>query len=607
MTDKIGYAALHYLALVIFLFSCWSYGHFLMRRLVPPPSPLPSGADTPFLHTYSATLGVGILICLLQWLAIAGQLRFAAVIGVVAPGVLLGFSQMRALPQFTLPSWGSRWRAASWPLRGAWLIVALLLLPTLIAPLCPPLAWDEVMYHLPHAQQWVLGGQLTVNPWLRYPWFPYNVDVLFAGGMLVYDDVMPHMFNALAGWLATLLLYQTGKRHGGAGLASLATIIFLVLTRWEYDRAMVDISVTCFMFAGCLGFLRWMEQPRHYGWLASAAFLFGVAVGAKYQSLTVLLPLAVALLLRTRKPAPWLLAGASLLLPCAYWYVRNYLMAGDPFAPIGGKLFGFTDWNLADYAYQFTDLKAHADWPNKILWPALLAPFIPGVRQIPAARTAMLLSAYAMAVWYLTSHYARYLMPYFPILALLAAAAWRWLFMTGLEKIGSMLRNTKATPSTSFDTAAARTAKFTHHTAAVLAVVVVLALLPNVANKWAGYWALIAPTSAAREAILERKITGYPVLAYLRQHPMRQTYQFGLEDALYYAPLHTGGDHFGPGRYRDFATLAPAALAAALRERGNDSVLIHVTRWPGINTQAGFDKYFALVYQNGPVALYRIL
>lgn len=595
MTDKIAYAALHYLALLIFLLSSWGYGHFLMRRLAPAsPSVLPASAasDTPFLHAYSAILGTGILICFLQWLAIAGQLRLAAVIGIVAPGVLIGLLQMYALRPFAWPSWGQRWRAAGWPLRAAGLIIALLLLPTLIAPLGPPLAWDEVMYHLPHAEQWVLNGKLTVNTWLRYPWFPYNIDVLFAGGMLVYDDVMAHMFNALAGWLATLLLYQTGKRHGGPGVACLATIIFLVLTRWDYGSAMIDLSVTAFMFAGCVGFLRWMEQPDQHGWLASAAFLFGIAVGAKYQSLTVLLPLAIALLLRTRKPGVWLLASASLLLPCVYWYARNYLMTGDPFAPIGGKVFGFTDWDLADYAGQFADLKAKANWPNIILWPALLAPYIVSVRQIPGARPAMLLSAYAMVVWYLTSHYERYLMPYFPILALLSAAVWRYLFMTGLAKMGQRL------PAK---------AGLLRRAAAPLMLLAVLALVPNIVKKWTENWGLIAPTPEARAAILERKITGYPVLAYLRQHPMRQTYQFGLEEALYYAPLHTSGDHFGPGRYRDFATLAPAALASALRERGNDSMLVHVGRWPGITAQSDFDKSFALVYQQGPVALYRIL
>ncbi|WP_426341210.1 hypothetical protein ACN9MZ_05315 [Pseudoduganella sp. S-14] len=98
-------------------------------------------------------------------------------------------------------------------------------------------------------------------------------------------------------------------------------------------------------------------------------------------------------------------------------------------------------------------------------------------------------------------------------------------------------------------------------------------------------WKLIAPTADAREAILQREITGYPVLAYLREHPMGRIYQFGLEDLLYYAPLRTGGDHFGPGRYRDLAGLAPSDLARALRQAGYASLLIHCGRWAGINTK----------------------
>ena len=61
-----------------------------------------------------------------------------------------------------------------------------------------------------------------------------------------------------------------------------------------------------------------------------------------------------------RAPAQGLGAGARLcfLLPCIYWYARNAVMTGDPFNPIGARLFGFTNWNAADYKHQFDDVRA---------------------------------------------------------------------------------------------------------------------------------------------------------------------------------------------------------------------------------------------------------
>ncbi len=103
-------------------------------------------------------------------------------------------------------------------------------------------------------------------------------------------------------------------------------------------------------------------------------------------------------------------------------------------------------------------------------------------------------------------------------------------------------------------------------------------------------WQKIAVTDADREALLWKKVSGYPVLAFMRQNPLIKTYQFGLEDAIYYAPNPIWGDHFGPSRYRDFASLAPRELHAKLINLGFDSMLVHTGRWPQVNVQPDFGK-----------------
>jgi hypothetical protein len=588
MIDKILYAAGHYFALLIFLCACWGTGGALLRRLESNAAPT-NPEEAPLWHGVATALGIGVYICVIQWLAIAGQLRSFPLLVALALGLGLCLLEWRALPARNGPGLAQRWQLANWTDRGALLLLALVVLPTLIAPLCPPLAWDEVSTHLPHAKQWALNGKLTVNEWLRFPWIPFNANLLFSAAMILQDDVLPHLLSALAGWLTAFLVYQAGKRYAGKGVAIIAAIIFLSLIRQEFDNAMVDLSTTLFMFAGCLVFHLWQEQPQRSALLAVAALLVGVAAGIKYQALQVLPVLAVALLVKTRSPRNWLIATAALLLPCAYWYVRNYLLTGDPFNPIGGKLFGFSDWNLGDYQLQIEDVKRSAGWPSWVIWPALLAPLIGKVRRLPGAPAAMILAAVAIAVWLATSHYPRYLMPFYPVLALLAAAVWHWLFMTACAWF-----------------ARGRESNAQGKAAAACVALALLAVLPVALKNTFKDAKLIAPTAEAREALLQRDITGYPVLAYLREHPMGRTYQFGMEDALYYAPLRTGGDHFGPGRYRDFANLAPADLAIALRRAGYTSLLIHTTRWPGINTRPAFAQFFTLVHQEGAVSLYQI-
>lgn len=541
-------------------------------------------------HGIAAALGIGLYIYGMQLLALAGLLRLAPVVATLMLGLCLCVLEWRALPVRPGPSMSQRWHAANWTARGTLLLFALLILPTLIDPLCPPLAWDEVQSHLPQALQWVLNGRLTVNEWLRTPWHPFNTNLLFSAAMIVYDDVMPHLINALAAWLCAALVYLAGKRYAGQAVASIAALILLRLVRNEFDGAMLDTSVMLFVFTGCLVFHQWQQQPQRGVLLAASAFLFGVAAGSKYQALQLLPLMAFALLIHTRSPRNWLIATISLLLPCAYWYGRNYVLTGDPFNPLGGKVFGFSDWNLGDYQLQLEDIKRNAGVPSWIIWPALLAPFIANVRRLPVARAAMILSGAGLAVWLLTSRYPRYLMPFYPVLALLAAAVWHWLFVSFCSRL-----------------ARGPESRLQNKAAAACIIIALLLVLPFALKMGYKSWKMVAPTAAAREAILQREITGYPVLAYLREHPMGRTYQFGLEDSLYYAPLRTGGDHFGPGRYRDFAGLAPADLSKALRHSGYSSLLIHAERWRGINTQPGFAESFTLVHQIGPVSLYQIV
>jgi hypothetical protein len=71
------------------------------------------------------------------------------------------------------------------------LVLAAVILPLMLEPLRPPHDWDELMYHLPYARFWAEQGGLDVNEWLRFPVFPYSMELLYAGALLVGSDVLP--------------------------------------------------------------------------------------------------------------------------------------------------------------------------------------------------------------------------------------------------------------------------------------------------------------------------------------------------------------------------------------------------------------------------------
>ncbi len=119
-------------------------------------------------------------------------------------------------------------------------------------------------------------------------------------------------------------------------------------------------------------------------------------------------------------------------------------------------------------------------------------------------------------------------------------------------------------------------------------------------------WKKIAVTEAEREMYLRSRISGYNVITYLKRLPSVHVYQFGLEDAIYYAPQPIYGDHFGPWRYRDLANLPPESLARRLAEMGFDTLVIHHLRWPMIAAKPDFLRYFETIFESQGVSVYRI-
>lgn len=583
--QKLLFAISHYLPLLLFAWAAWGVGDGVLARLR-----APARRDALLDAALATALGVGLFICAFQLLAIAGMLTRPAVLACVGGAALAAawrtpvrWREARRAPSAGPPTPGERWALAA---------LALAALPTLAEPLAPPAAFDEMMYHLPWAREVAASGRLGIHDWLRYPWFPYNYNLLYAGALLVWDDVFAHLLNALAGWIAAALVYALGRAYADRIVACIGAAIWLGLG--DYTNALIDMGVALFVLAGCAALWRWheMDAPRPRAWLALAALFFGLAAGAKYQAL-VFLPLAALFAIRReRRLSAWLAVLAAFLLPCVYWYARNAVQTGDPFNPIGARVFGFSNWNAGDYERQLYDVRDHARAPSVLLWPVLLLPFTPRWRaREGAVRAGLVFCAYALAVWLLTSRYPRYMTSSVPLMALGAALGWQWL----AQRAGAALR--------------ARRPGWVHgrgvRPAALVAGVVAIGVSLQHTARFVGD---IAPTAATREAFLNRHVPGYEVLSRLRADPPPgKLYQVGLSDAIYYAPNPVYGDVFGPYRYADFLYLPPAEMARKLAARGFGALVIQTAIAPYFVTQPQFDRHFALLHERGSVKAYRIV
>jgi hypothetical protein len=544
-----------------------------------------------FRFAWMCAVGLGVSIFLLQILAIFGMLNLVAISAFAAlgaGGAVIAFRKW-SYSEIT-------WCPPSPAEKVAYLILIAVILRTVLMPFRPATSWDEVMYHLPHALQWAESGTLSVNAWLRFPWFPYNYDLLYAMALLIWDDVLAHLFHALAGWLCALMIYQVGSQLAGRIQAAISTGIWITLSNFYYGNAYIDLGLSLFVFTACVAFWLWTGAPKERTrWLFMAAFLLGVAAGSKYLPLIYLPLFLVGLLVIERRYQTILLSALFFLLPCVYWYARNLIFTGDPFNPFGGPIFGFFDWNAGDYAGQFIYARSHSGWPPWLLWPALVVPFMRSSWEDFNWRLITIFSVYSVVLWYFsTGGYVRFLTSAFPVLAIMSARGWVYLVTTAGQKIGQFAPGSWSRPG--------RTGSGNRWV--FLAFTLVLAGLTS--EKLIRDWNHIQVSAVERNAYLQEKITGYDVIARLSELPHTGIYQFGLEEATFYMPQPVWGDHFGPGRYQDMAALTAEGLAEKLNSMGIDVLVIRQSHWPQIEARIDFHHYFEEMMSSKGVTAYRL-
>ena len=544
-----------------------------------------------FRFGFMSVTGLGVFICLLQILAIIGSLNL---VSISALAVLGGVGAIAALKNWSFSE--EKWSPLSPAEKIAYLILIAIALRTVLMPFRPSTSWDEVMYHLPHALQWAESGTLSVNSWLRFPWFPYNYDLLYAAALLIWDDVLAHLFHALAGWLCALMIYQVGRQLAGRIQAVIATGIWISLSNFYYGNAFIELGLSLFVFAACVAFWFWTGSPKERTrWLFMSAFLLGVAAGSKYLPLIYLPLFFVGLLVIERRYQTILLSALFFLLPCVYWYGRNLIMTGDPFNPFGGPLFGFFDWNSGDHAGQFNYARMHSGWPPWLLWPALIVPFMRSAWKDLNWRLVIIFSVYSVAAWYfLTGGYVRFLTSAFPVLAIMSARGWVYLVTTAGQTIGQFIPGIRLRSGHTGST----------NRWALVAFSVILVGLTS--EKLIRDWNEIRVSAVERDAYLQEKINGYDVIKHLSELPHTGIYQFGLEDTIFYMPQPVWGDHFGPGRYRDMAALSAEALAEKLNSMGIDVLVINHAHWPQVEAKVNFRHYFEEMMSSKGVTAYRL-
>ena len=335
------------------------------------------------------------------------------------------------------------------------LFLGLGLLGSFILSLTPDPGKDALIYHLAapklflkHRGFYFISGNIFSN-------YPLLNEMLFLIGLFLRGEVLAKGMHFVALMGILLGIWQFPKpRILQNDFPFLSMLIFLTIPSVfiTSHMAYVDLFITYYSLAAVLAFIHWFDR-RSPWWLMLCGIFTGLAVSSKYTAL--LLPLLGCLGILwsfSRDRVSWRPVLRSLFLYVAVtvllgspFYIKNWIMTGNPFYPFFYDIFGGRGWdpdqarlydyfvsnlgmgrNLLDYLLLPWNLSFQAKTGSPefdgLLGPAflLLLPFMIGIRRIQISTKIILgYGVFTFLFWASSAQQIRYLIPIFPILSIL--------------------------------------------------------------------------------------------------------------------------------------------------------------------------------------------
>jgi hypothetical protein len=351
------------------------------------------------------SLAIGRVI--LRWLDVPGE-DLERERGIAALGLGVGAVQLVPL---TL---GAAGVLTLWPLRIATVVLALALIPELIAVgrqllgfvrgRLRPEAWvvagllalvpglvvvfllavtpaidpDGLGYHLTVPKRWLAMGTLGYLPTYTNSNMPMGVEMLFTIGMAFAGDTGAKLIHFALGLFGAMGLYLSGRHLQRPGVGAVAAVLFLFgpigvsgLLGWAYLEGAVGFAV----IASTLAWLVWFRGRRR-GWLRTAFALAGVAVSFKITA--GLFPLSLLVLtwliechdarLQDQSPLSPIVRSWPLIVlmgvPLAPWLFRAAIVTGNPVFPMFAAWIPSRDFS-APLAAQWEVFNRYLNWATR--------------------------------------------------------------------------------------------------------------------------------------------------------------------------------------------------------------------------------------------------
>jgi hypothetical protein len=613
----------HYSVLMVFLSLSYLIGSRILIR-----TSIPLEASKVFLYL---SFGFGGMSVLLFYAALFGFFYKSALIIILFLSLIVSLRKGDWVSLKTEFQHSSERVIESFIKNWKWLLLAFLIVaPQLIKLLYPPRHFDDIMYHLPHARDIVIHHGLNLNPYLRYPLFPQNFEMLYAFLLLFYDDISTHLIHASSAVITAIGVYSLGALTSSRKTGVVGLIIFLSssLVQLLMKSSYIDLGLTMFVFLGFYCIALWIHTKK-INWLYLAGFATGMAAGTKYTALMYVLLYAVWIAYEGRNIRYVITFICMVIAFGSPWYIRNFILSGNPVFPFGEWLFGYSWlWDRNDALEHYHELlKAHGT-PRTILsflilpwnlvmhqekfmhdggislWMLAMFPSIFLMKRFNSFQRKLCVFVFVtVIIWFFSTQILRYLLPVFPVISLLSAYVLVDLYDNSIRK------SLKKSFSEKVPTVKLIYNKVSYYAGKKVVLAVIIAVLLIIQGKDFNRrikMNCFPITQELRHGYLSNNKPAYQLIQIANMDPSLNIYQLKFEDHIFYADGRIIGDHFGPARYSTIFNILGKSdkLYDTFMTMDIQLFLLKKEVLKDFKLDESFSKYFLLIAENDNGFLY---
>ncbi len=217
--------------------------------------------------------------------------------------------------------------------------------------------WDGLAEHLAMAKLWAQAGNISPLWYEHHSQFPATVQMLYTLAHLFRGPVAAKLFHFAYGMLGVGAVFLLTRRHISRPAAPWAAIVVATtpVYTWLWGVAYVDLAMVAYLLLSVHFLLLWIEKQKAT-YIVLSGILGGAAMAVKMQSIVHFGVIAlIALYVLWRSPQHCrarcgrhvgLLLLVALIV-AGPWYVKSWVITGNPVYPFAYSIFGGKHWSAA--------------------------------------------------------------------------------------------------------------------------------------------------------------------------------------------------------------------------------------------------------------------